>query len=161
MKKDKGNRCKWIHLRVSPQEHELLQQWVNKTTHLRISELTRDILFHRPIHVLYRSESADDFILVVLELKKELKSIGTNLNQAVKRLHTFQSINDLDAYIFSVERNAEIVRLRIDEILNNLHKTYQHFLTRDSGSNPNFIGPLLPDSNQAAAADEQGNKSGQ
>jgi len=160
MRKIKDNRVKWLNMRISQKEYDLLQDWVRKTTCRRVSELARDILFVRPIRVFYRNKSADDFLPVAIQLKNELSSIGNNLNQAVKGLHSLLTDRELSAHLFSLEIERKMILIKTDEIQQKLQGIYD-LLIGDPRTQKSYVMPqILSDSNQAAAADQQGNKSG-
>jgi hypothetical protein len=158
MRKIKENRVKWLNIRVSQKEYDLLQGWVQKTTCRKVSQLARNILFRRPLRVYYRNESADDFLQVALELVKELSSIGNNLNQAVKGLHSFRTDRELSVHLFNLEMQGKVIHERMVEIRTQFHDIYVLLAEDPKTQKSHVISPILPDSNQTAAADQQENK---
>jgi len=161
MRKSKDNRVNWLNIRISQKEYDLLQGWVQKSTCRKVSQLARNILFRRPLRVYYRNASADDFLQVALELVKELNSIGNNLNQAVKGLHSFRTDRELSAHLFSLELQGKMIHDRMAEMRLELHDIYNLLAKDPRTQKSHVVPPILPDSNQAAAADQQENKSEQ
>jgi hypothetical protein len=53
--------------------------------------------------VRYRNQSADEFLSVAFQLKKELNLIGNNFNQALKKLQLYREIKDLKSWISEQE----------------------------------------------------------
>lgn len=88
MSEDQNKATRWISLRVKPSEYAIIHGYFSNTTCRKLSEYIRNILLQKPVVVRYRSQSADDFLLHMLDLKRELNAIGNNYNQAVKKLHT-------------------------------------------------------------------------
>ena len=159
MKKTKSNRDKWVHIRISQEEYDQLQKRFKTTICRKLSEFIRDILLHRPLIVFYRNKSADEFLPVAIRLKNELNSIGTNLNQVVKILNAFRDEKELADCLFSLEIDREILLQKADEIKKKMVEIYDHLRNEYRTQKPDIIEPILPASNQAAAADQQENKS--
>ena len=55
----------------------------------------------RPVVATYRNQSLDDFMAEMMQLRGELNSIGNNVNQAVKKLHTLQQIAEFRNWIIT------------------------------------------------------------
>ncbi|HMG68066.1 MAG TPA: hypothetical protein VK588_10280 [Chitinophagaceae bacterium] len=161
MRKGKNNRTQWVHVRVSEEEYDQLQNRIKSTTCRKMSEFIRDILLHRPLTVFYRNKSADEFLGVAIRLKNELTSIGNNLNQAVKGIHIFKDDNELGAYLFSLEIDREIMLRKADEIKGKMNQIYHLLSAENRTAKPDIIEPIFPAKSQTAAADQQENKSGQ
>jgi len=160
MAKRKEKRVKWLHLRISQKEYDLLQEWTKQSACRKSSEFVRDALFRRPIRVFYRSKSADEFLSVALKLKNELSAIGNNFNQAVKKLHLLKTELGLREWVTNMEIEKGVVLGKTVEIGERLHAIY-NLLYETRTRKAHLVGPILSDSLQAAAADEQENKARQ
>lgn len=88
--KEISNKVKWLHLRLSVSEHTLLKNKQKNSTCQSLSQYARAVLFDHPIVTTYRNASQDDVLGAMATLTGELNSIGNNINQAVKRLHTLR-----------------------------------------------------------------------
>ncbi|HWI90632.1 MAG TPA: hypothetical protein VNT20_05115 [Flavisolibacter sp.] len=125
MKTKKITRNKWLTVRMSDEEEKKLYQLYEKTTCNSMSEYTRDILLKQPVYVLYRNQSADDFLLEMLELKKELNAIGHNFNQVVHKLHILDHDQEIKAWAAQNEFHKKIFFEKIDEIKEKLNQIYE------------------------------------
>ena len=102
-----GERPVQIHFRVTPGEYEKIQNDVSKSG-LRLSEYARRIL---------KGETVVAAPPVELNyLIRELKRIGSNLNQLLKKLNVLEVAHPLE-----LERCAG----DIQEILNLIYDTYR------------------------------------
>ena len=128
MAKRKEKRAKWLHLRISQKEYDILHEWTHQSTCRKSSEFVRDALFQRPIRVFYRSKSADEFLSVALKLKNELSSIGNNFNQAVKRLHTLDNFPEFKSWLIAYEQEKKMLFNTISEIKNYMQKFGEKWL---------------------------------
>ena len=107
MANKKEERPVQIHFRVSPVEYEKIQNDVNKSG-LRLSEYARRI---------FKDETVVAAPPVELNyLIRELKRIGSNLNQLLKKLNVLGIAHPLE-----LERCADDIR----EILNLIYETYR------------------------------------
>ena len=153
MRKIKDNRVKWLNIRISQKEYDLLQIWVTKTTCRKVSELARDILFRRPIGVYFRNKTADEFFPVAIQLKNELSSIGNNLNQTVKSLHSFRTDREMVVHLFSLEIDRKMILNKTGEIQQKLQDIYDLLIGVDipRTQKSHVLPPILSGSTQAAA----------
>jgi len=73
-------------------------KFYSRTTSNSLSEYARDLLLREPVNILYRNQSADEFLEEMFQLKNELNAIGKNFNQAVHNLHTLDHIQDIKTW---------------------------------------------------------------
>jgi len=158
MAKRKEKRVKWLHLRISQKEYDLLQDWAKRSTCRKSSEFIRNALFQRPIRVFYRSKSADEFLSAALKLKNELSSIGNNFNQVVRKLYLLRTEIGLKEWVATMELEKEIVLKKTVEIGTALQAIYDLLKEEALTRKLHLDGPILSSSTRAAAADEQENK---
>lgn len=124
MRDEKKNKIKWVHLRLTPEEHLWLQEKIERTTCRNRSEYIRDVLFNRPLVTTYRNTSLDSCMEQLALLNRELNAIGNNINQITKKMH--QAAPDaitsfLPEYLFQsgkIERQQKEIKallLRLSE----------------------------------------------
>lgn len=116
-------RKKMVVLRLNEAEFKQLTKWKQQTTEKDTSSYLRKLALHKPVTVKYRNQSADDFLLDMLSLKKELNAIGNNFNQAVHKLHLLDKIpefrnwiNQYDALHHHFVQKTKQIELRINEL---------------------------------------------
>ena len=127
MKENNPVRSKWLTIRLSPEEEKRLTKLAGKTTSASLSEYARNILLQEPVTVIYRSQSADDFLAEMLLLKKELNAIGNNFNQAVHRLHTLDHDRHIKAWAERYELQLHSFQKTTLEIQDKLQQIYQQW----------------------------------
>lgn len=123
---EKTSRTKWLHLRLTEAEYERLLTAFKQTTERKLSQYARKIFLGKPVVAAYRNQSMDDFMAELIRLRGDLKDIGNNFNQLVKRLHTFQSAPSIAAALSGWEQD----RIRLAEQVNNI----QSFITQQAKS---------------------------
>ncbi|RPD44012.1 plasmid mobilization relaxosome protein MobC [Paracnuella aquatica] len=128
MSEQNNNRTKWLHLRLKPEEYTKLQKGFKKTTCRKLSEYARKILLGKPVVATYRNQSLDDFMSEMMQLRGELNSIGNNVNQAVKKLHTLHQISEFRSWIITYELEKEILSNKVEEIKNRINKIADQWL---------------------------------
>ena len=116
MSDTKNNKTKWLHIRLTEAEHKKIKAGFSSSTKQKISSYARDILLDKPITVYTRSQSFDDFVAEMILLRNELKAIGNNINQAVKKLHRSANNNELKFWAQQVANSREILFQKMDEI---------------------------------------------
>jgi hypothetical protein len=82
------NRSRWLKVRLKPSEYEAMENRFKKTTFQSLSEFGRAMILGKPQTILYRDKSMDDTLEELILLRRELNSIGNNLNQAMRNINS-------------------------------------------------------------------------
>lgn len=128
MKEQKINRTKWLHLRLTAREFDLIHNRFKKTTCPKLSAFARKNLLQEPVVLKYRNESLDDLIAHLIVLKNQLNPIGNNFNQAVKKLHTLNQIPEFKQWILTFELEKKILFNSINEIKKQMQIFFEKWL---------------------------------
>ncbi len=111
-----NNREKWLHLRLSAAEYQKLSIGFKNSTKRKLSQYARSILLNKPITVYTRNRSYDDFVSEMILLRSELKAIGNNFNQAVKKLHAMDRDAEVKAWALINENSKQLFFKKVEEI---------------------------------------------
>lgn len=128
MGKTEENRNKWLHIRLTAAESELIRRKVQRTTCRKISDYVRKIILSEPITVNYRNESLDSLMSTLIELRRELSAIGNNFNQAVKRLQMLSQISEYSSWLTEYEQDKKAVLRMIETIQFEISKAAKTWL---------------------------------
>ena len=71
-------RNRRIIFRMNEEEYSRLETLFKETTCRKLSDYLRRISLFRPVIVKHRNKSLDEILAVMIQLKKELNSIGNN-----------------------------------------------------------------------------------
>ncbi len=115
----------WISFRVKPEEYNLIRDQFEKTTCRKLSEYARKVLLNKPVIIKYRNQTADDFLAEMVQLKNELNHIGNNFNQAVKKLHTLDTIPEIKYWLIVNEAVKKNFTDKVEEIKNHMNELYE------------------------------------
>ena len=105
-----------VTIRLSPEVFNKLNIGYKKSTKQKLSEYIRAILMDKPITVYIRNQSYDDFVAEMILLRNELKAIGNNFNQSVKKLHTMDKDPEIKAWALLNENSKQSFFKKVDEI---------------------------------------------
>ena len=122
MEKGNSNRTRIIGLRLTPSEYAKIERKWKASTCRKLSDYVRRSLFDKPIVTTYRDASLDEFMLQMIQLRKELNAIGNNFNQAVKKLHILQQIPEFKSWLIRYELESKILFNKIDEVKKSIQK---------------------------------------
>lgn len=125
MKEIKPIRSKWLTIRLSEEEEKRLQKFQKRTTTASLSEYARSVLLKEPVTILFRNQTADEFLAEMILLKNELNAIGNNFNQAVHKLHTLDNIPEIKAWAILNETGKKSFLKKVEEINQRLHQIYE------------------------------------
>lgn len=87
MSEQEENRSRWYNIRLKPDEYQLLNKRFKKTRFRKLSEYMRSVLLEKPVTVIYRDKAMDDVLEELVLLRRELNTIGNNLNQAMRNIN--------------------------------------------------------------------------
>jgi len=127
MKDTKQIRKGWLTVRLNEDEEKKLNKFYSDTTSGSLSEYARDVLLKKPLNVLYRNQSADEFLTEMILLKNELNAIGKNFNQVVHRLHTLDHADEIKAWAILNEASKKNFMKKIEEIKEKMDQIYQQW----------------------------------
>ena len=130
MKEIKQIRKGWLTVRLNEDEEKKLNKFYSRTTSNSLSEYARDVLLREPVNVLYRNQSADEFLTEMILLKKELNAIGNNFNQVVHKLHTLDHIAEIKGWTILNESSKKNFMKKVDEIKEKMNQIYCQWLQK-------------------------------
>ena len=122
------NRTRWLHLRLSNIEYEILLKWFTKSTCPKMSDFARKNLLQKPVVMKYRNESLDELMTELILLRKDLNGIGNNFNQSVKKLHTLVQISEFKHWVTVYELEKKVLFNSIDQIKKHIEKMSEKWL---------------------------------
>ena len=120
-------RKELLKVRVSEREKMRLKTLQKQTTERSLSNYVRKVVLQKPVIVLYRNKSADDFLKDMLALKKELAGIGDNFNQAVHKLHLLEKIPEFRLWIQQNDGLQKSLVGKVEEILSRVTQLYEQW----------------------------------
>jgi hypothetical protein len=123
-------RNKMVVVRMNEAELKQLEKMQQKTTEKNTSTYLRKVALQKPVTVKYRNVSADDFLLDVLNLKKELNAIGNNFNQAVHKLHLLDKIPEFRQWIQQYDRLHNDFISKTEQINLKVNELYEQWLLK-------------------------------
>ncbi len=130
MKGKKNIRSGWLTIRLNQEEESKLDKLYSRATSSSLSEYARDVLLREPVNILYRNQSADEFLSEMIQLKKELNAIGKNFNQAVHKLHTLDHFPEIKSWAIVNEESKKIFVKKVEEIREKMNQIYEQWLQK-------------------------------
>lgn len=128
MEAENSNRTRIIGLRLNPEEYAKIERKWKASTCRKLSDYVRKHLFDKSIVTTYRNQSLDDFMEKTIVLHNALNAIGTNINQAVKKLHTLQQIPEFRNWLISFDLDKKILFNKVEEIKKHIQKISDKWL---------------------------------
>lgn len=129
-KSEKKLRKHFVKTRMNDDEVNQLLKLQQKTTEKDTSSYLRKVALQKPVTIKYRNESADDFLLDMLNLKKELNAIGNNFNQAVHKLHLLDKIPEFRIWVNQYDGLQKVLISKVEEIKLRMNQLYDQWLQK-------------------------------
>ena len=128
MSETKSRLSKWLHIRLKEEDYNKINRKFSKSTCRKLSEYARRVLLDKVITVNQRNQSLDDFMREMIKLRNELKAIGNNLNQSVKKLHTLNQISEFKTWLIANEIHQKVLAEKVDEIKSKINQISDKWL---------------------------------
>jgi septal ring factor EnvC (AmiA/AmiB activator) len=128
MTEGKNNKIKWLNIRLSKTDYDQIAQYFSQSSHAAISSYARDILLKKPLVIAVRNQSEDDMMTELIQLKNELKAIGKNFNQAVKKLNALKQVKDMEHWLILFEMDKRSLEKHYESIDANIKKMTEKWL---------------------------------
>lgn len=122
MNEKKNNREKWLHVRLTELEFNLIQEQFRRTMERKIKVYIRSVILDKPMIGKVRNQSGDELIAMLCTLRMELKAAENNLNQAVKKLHFMRDFKGVEAWLITCELDKKRFFKSLTRSLNCLTK---------------------------------------
>ena len=116
MKKKIVTRSRRVTIRFTGDEYNKLQRQFKDTTTRKLSDYLRKVLPHQKVTTVTRDRSLDDLVAELIQLRRELNALGNNFNQAVKRLHTLDRIEEKNHWAEHYEKAGLSIAGKVAEI---------------------------------------------
>jgi hypothetical protein len=127
-KKSTSNLIKRVTVRFSPEEYFKIFQSYKRTTSRRLSEYFRSVMLEKPVTVNTRNQSLENVQTELIAIKNELKAIGNNFNQSVKKLHMMEHISGARIWVIDQESRWLDNTKKLEEISSKISKISQSWL---------------------------------
>lgn len=122
MSETNSKHSRWLHIRLKEDEYKKIHQKYSNSTCRKLSEYARRVLLDKAITVNRRNQSLDDFMAEMITLRNELKAIGNNVNQSVRKLHTLNQISEFKTWIILNETHQKNLLEKVEEIKSKINK---------------------------------------
>ncbi len=129
-KSEKELRKHFVKTRMNDDEVNQLLKLQQRTTEKDTSSYLRKVALQKPVTIKYRNESADDFLLDMLNLKKELNAVGNNFNQAVHKLHILDKIPEFRVWVQQYDGLQKSLISKVEEIKLRMNQLYEQWLQK-------------------------------
>lgn len=111
-----------IKTRVNDAKFVQLSELLNKSECRNMSELVRHILHNRPVVLLHRDKSLDLLMEELAGIRKELRSIGININQITRQFNTYPEKDQKLYYALGAAEVYETVGNKVELLFNIISK---------------------------------------
>ncbi|MFT4092181.1 MAG: plasmid mobilization relaxosome protein MobC [Niabella sp.] len=128
MNEQKSNRTRIVQARLTPDEYQHIHSRLSRSTFKKMSDFLRYAVLDKPIKMLYRNQSLDDFMSEMILLRKELNAIGNNYNQAVKKLHIYSEVPEVKIWLLMNENTHQVLLQKISEIKSKINQINDQWL---------------------------------
>ncbi|WP_433831323.1 plasmid mobilization protein [Flavobacterium anhuiense] len=128
MEEKNSGRNRWLHIRLTKEEFELIDRNFRASVCRKRSDFVRRNLMKKPIALRYRNESLDKLLQELIQLRSQLNFMGNNFNQSVKKLHSLFEISDFKVWILEYDSDRNKYFFLVSEIKKHIENLAKKWL---------------------------------
>ncbi|RZJ83151.1 MAG: mobilization protein [Chryseobacterium sp.] len=117
-----------IIVRLTENQFRKLEKIRKESDIKTIGEVVRKILTNRPIKLLHKDISMNQSMEEMALIRKEIKSIGVNINQQTHRFHISQSDTERSFHAIKTSETYKSMEPKIDRLLSIISKLAEKWL---------------------------------
>ncbi|RAJ31725.1 mobilization protein [Pedobacter cryoconitis] len=117
-----------IIVRLTENQFKKLEKIRKESDIKTIGEVVRKILNNRPIKLLHKDITMNQPMEEMALIRKEIKSIGVNINQQTHRFHISQSNTEKSFHAIKTSETYKSMEPKIDRLLSIISKLAQKWL---------------------------------
>lgn len=117
-----------IIVRLTENQFKKLDKVRRESDIKTIGEVVRKILTNRPIKLLHKDISMNQPMEEMALIRKEIKSIGVNINQQTHRFHISQSDTERSFHAIKTSETYKSMEPKIDRLLSIISKLAEKWL---------------------------------
>jgi hypothetical protein len=128
MKVESDFKLKWLTIRLSDEEYELILKQFKKTTERKISTYARKVLLKEPLIGGTRNLTQENLLQEFASLIKILHGVSNNFNQAVHKLHILDHVPQYREWVFKYEMDKRKLLKEVEDIRKYINETAAQWL---------------------------------
>lgn len=117
-----------IIVRLTENQYNKLEKIRKESDTKTIGEVVRKILTNRPVKLLHKDITMNQPMEEMALIRKEIKSIGVNINQQTHRFHISQSDTERSFHANKTSETYKSMEPKIDRLLSIISKLAQKWL---------------------------------
>jgi hypothetical protein len=121
-------RTRLIGLRLTSEEYHKIERACSHTTCRKLSEYVRRVLFHRPITVLQRNASLDDFMTEMMVLRTDLNRATQHCENTASSLRILAYVHRWEAALDRYEKDQQQLLQTVLQIHHRLNQIADQWL---------------------------------
>lgn len=119
-----------IIVRVTATTYKKLSELCKESDHKTIGHLIRCILENKPIKLLHIDNSLNPVMEELALIRKEIKSIGVNINQQTHRFHLSQNDTERSFHALKTGEIYKTMEPKIDRLLSLITRLAEKWLQK-------------------------------
>lgn len=117
-----------IVIRITANQHARLESIANESNTKTLAEVVRKILANRPIKLLHKDISMNGSMEELALIRKEIKSIGVNINQQTHSFHLSTNKTEMLFHSLKTADTYKTIEPKIDRLFIILSKLAEKWL---------------------------------
>lgn len=119
---EENKRNKWLHVRLTSKEYELIQTAFGQTVQDSLSDYARKLLLKRPVIGRYKDTGMQELLAELTALRRDLHGIATNYNQLVKKINSSAG-NEIGIHLSQGKKMQQEIEVSLESVNRFINQT--------------------------------------
>ncbi|HVI44579.1 MAG TPA: hypothetical protein VM802_06905 [Chitinophaga sp.] len=128
--KGMGNRDRWLHVRLTATEYELVENRYRRSDNKYMSAYLRDLLLRGSYRVVHRDGTLEAVVPELSALHKDLEKMAANFNQVVKKVNAASTGLQLKVWVMEVGKQQREFLAQMEKIEVQIGKVTERWLQK-------------------------------
>lgn len=128
MRKNNPSNIRCIYVGLKLEEYAKIELQYKASTCRNKSEYIRNLIYNRPITILYRNQSLDDLIEEITILNNEINTIKNELSKNLEIMYKHKNSSEYNQKIQEIELKIAKLHQIIDQVKNQIIKITDKWL---------------------------------
>ncbi|MEB2776338.1 hypothetical protein SYJ56_13530 [Algoriphagus sp. D3-2-R+10] len=124
---EENKRNKWLHVRLTSKEYELIQHAFGQTVQDSLSGYARKLLLKKPVIGRYKDTGMQELLAQLTAVRRDLHGIATNYNQLVKKVNSSAG-NEIGVHLSQGKKLHQEIEISLESVNRFINQTAKKWL---------------------------------
>ena len=128
MSEKKLNRTRNLQIHLTADEYQKVKDRYSISVCRTISEYGRKLILQKPVTILTRNQSLDDFMSEMIILRHDLDELGQNYKRVVEKMYTLNHLPEFKSWVIMNQKQQQNLLREVEQIKEKINSIADKWL---------------------------------